>query len=149
MTETTYDDEARTANLSGGQLIRAFHKSTMCAGESCPVHNPSDHEYRDLPLFYDGIGGYMYRMTENGTKILDPNDYRLRTYGSVIVRNSGECLLCGTGVFSAFRHDSDTCECGNVTVDGGKVYLKRSVREHLSSFEETSIVCTPDNLVIE
>ena len=134
--------------LSGGQRVHAFHKSSQCAPDHCPVHNPSDHAFRDLPLFYEGVGQYMYRVNEDGTQILDPDDYKLRTHGCVIVRNSGTCLVCATNVVSTYRHGMVACDCANVTIDGGTVYLKRSVG-NIDAFKETSIICTPDNLVIQ
>lgn len=148
MTETNYDDETRIVELSGGQRVHAFHKSSQCAPDHCPVHNPSDHTLRGLPLFYDGLGCYMYRRSDDGTTFVDPDDYKMRTAGSVIITNSAVCLKCETEVSSCFRHDFVTCMCGNVSVDGGLHYLKRSVKDS-SKFEDTSIVCTPDNLVIE
>lgn len=147
--ETTYDDISRTAELSGGQTIYAFHKSEQCAGEHCPVHNPSDHPYRDLALFFEPEGFYMYRVTDDGTKILDPDEYRLRTSDKVIIRNSVLCRECGTEIESAYRHNYVCCPCGAVAVDGGRHYLKRSAWNMEQTFKDTSIVCTRDNLVIQ
>ena len=43
-----------------------------------------------------------------------------------IVRNAGQCLKCLDVIESKHRHDFVTCKCGNVSVDGGKAYLRRS-----------------------
>lgn len=43
-----------------------------------------------------------------------------------IIRNSALCLDCGHEIESTHRHDFVTCKCGNISVDGGKSYLKRS-----------------------
>jgi hypothetical protein len=41
--------------------------------------------------------------------------------------NKAKCLKCNTVVESKYRHDYVTCNCGNVSVDGGNDYLKRCV----------------------
>jgi hypothetical protein len=51
----------------------------------------------------------------------------VKTYVSVILRNMARCLLCSEIVESKTRHDFVSCHCGNLSVDGGKDYLKRSV----------------------
>ena len=40
------------------------------------------------------------------------------------MRNRVQCLLCGEIIESKFRHDYQTCSCGNVSVDGGHDYCK-------------------------
>ena len=45
-----------------------------------------------------------------------------------IIRNAAKCLNCNDIVESTHRHDFVMCTCGNLAVDGGKAYLKRSVR---------------------
>ena len=45
-----------------------------------------------------------------------------------IIKNAAKCLVCNEVVESKHRHDFAICKCGNVAVDGGKDYLKRSVR---------------------
>ena len=44
-----------------------------------------------------------------------------------ILRNRARCLGCGEVVESRYRHEFVTCGCGNLSVDGGLEYLKRSV----------------------
>lgn len=150
MPESTYDDISRTATLSGGQTIYAFHKSDQCYGGICPVHKPTAHTYRDLPLFYSFDNGYFYRKNEEtGTMYIDPDDYTLRNNGRVIVRNSVLCLECGAEIISEYRHHAATCPCGTVMVDGGSAYLKRSAWNMEGNFKDTSIVCTPENLVVK
>ena len=58
-----------------------------------------------------------------------------------IIRNSVQCLKCADIIESKDRHDYVTCSCGNVSVDGGKDYLRRSFKEmdswiDLSTYEE-------------
>ena len=55
-----------------------------------------------------------------------------------IIRNSARCLGCNEEIESRHRHDFVFCSCGNIAVDGGKDYLKRSVRD-LSLYVDTSI----------
>ena len=46
-----------------------------------------------------------------------------------ITKNSAMCLLCKDVLVSKSRHDFVTCTCGNLSVDGGNDYLKRSARD--------------------
>ena len=133
---------AQTIQLSSGQRISAFHKASQCEPRNCPVHRPSEHEHRDLPLYFTGT--YMVRLTEVRTEenptgqIIDPDDYEYNRNGAVILRNSAKCHGCNEEIVSAFRHDFVTCSCGNVSVDGGGSYIKRSVNDP-SNYEDTSI----------
>lgn len=56
-----------------------------------------------------------------------------------ILSNSVKCNLCQDVIFSRYTHDYVTCECGNVSVDGGMDYLKRccTIKD---SYEDISIV---------
>ena len=54
-----------------------------------------------------------------------------------ILRNRAKCLICGEILESRHRHDFKTCNCGNLSVDGGKDYIKRCV-ENIDKFEELS-----------
>lgn len=47
-------------------------------------------------------------------------------YREVIVSNKAHCLLCDTVIESTHGHDFKTCPCGNLSVDGGKNYLRRA-----------------------
>lgn len=47
-----------------------------------------------------------------------------------IIKNAAKCLNCNEIVESKNRHDFVMCSCGNLAVDGGKDYLKRSVGKH-------------------
>ena len=46
-----------------------------------------------------------------------------------------KCLKCGDIIESVHRHDFVTCSCGNVSVDGGKDYLRRCFQEKDSYIE--------------
>ena len=56
---------------------------------------------------------------------------------TVIERNSVKCLDCHEEIESRNRHDFVTCNCGAISVDGGRDYLKRSGR--LGNYVDTSL----------
>jgi len=58
-----------------------------------------------------------------------------------IIRNMAKCLVCGDIVESRYTHDFRQCACGNLSVDGGKNYLKRSALDP-NMVEEMSKSCT-------
>ena len=43
-----------------------------------------------------------------------------------IKRNAARCLACLQVVESKHQHDFRTCECGALSVDGGKAYIRRA-----------------------
>jgi hypothetical protein len=43
----------------------------------------------------------------------------------MIRSNKAACLKCAEVVESKFPHHFVTCACGNLSVDGGLIYLKR------------------------
>lgn len=45
----------------------------------------------------------------------------------ILIRNRAQCPYCLDTIESHTRHDFVTCECGNLSVDGGHDYLKRSI----------------------
>lgn len=48
------------------------HAPDDCQGEACPVHTPTEHQYRHLPQRF--TGGVMYRLQTDGRLIVDPDD---------------------------------------------------------------------------
>lgn len=61
-------------------------------------------------------------------------------------RNKAKCLACGDIIESKYTHDYVRCSCGNLAVDGGFDYMKRSCKD-LSQYEEVlEIVNTKDEL---
>ena len=60
-------------------------------------------------------------------------------YREVIERNSAKCLDCGDEIVSKHRHDFVTCSCGNLSVDGGPEYARRSFVGG-AHWDDTSIV---------
>jgi hypothetical protein len=57
---------------------------------------------------------------------------------TVVVTNEARCLKCMDVIQSVHRHDFVTCSCGNLSVDGGDSYLKRSVRDGVDSWVDLS-----------
>ena len=55
-----------------------------------------------------------------------------------IITNKVKCLKCDEVIESKTRHNFVTCKCGNVSVDGGKDYLKRSYKAEDNSWLELS-----------
>jgi hypothetical protein len=51
---------------------------------------------------------------------------RMRT---VVIINKAQCKLCGDILTSTSHHDYQTCSCGEISVDGGKSYIKRSAKD--------------------
>ena len=56
-----------------------------------------------------------------------------------IIENKAKCLKCGDIIESIDRHDYVQCSCGNISVDGGKDYLKRSYRDGMDTWIDTLI----------
>jgi hypothetical protein len=57
---------------------------------------------------------------------------------TVVVTNEARCLKCMDVIQSVHRHDFVTCSCGNLSVDGGDSYLKRSFRDGVDSWVDLS-----------
>lgn len=55
----------------------------------------------------------------------------------VVVTNKAQCKLCGDVIESKHRNDFKSCKCGEISVDGGKSYIKRSAK-NLDSIIELS-----------
>lgn len=132
-----------TIQLSSGQIVSNSHSESQCYGEYCPLHEPTNHALRDLPLAF--TGSHMVRLTStsnkpsmatitisgipgNHTVVIDPDDYSFNHYNQAIIRNSGYCMDCGTHLISEDRHDFKECKCGESFVDGGSSYMRRSGR---------------------
>ena len=60
-----------------------------------------------------------------------------------IKSNKAQCLECGEIVESKSHHDFVSCLCGNLSVDGGKAYLKRSIRNP-KGYTDLSVIETVD-----
>jgi hypothetical protein len=141
--ESTYDDVARSAHLSSGQIVHGFHKSSHCKNDHCPVHNPSNHEYRDYALVFSFERFIFERIIstvdDQVTTVPDPDDYTLNLHdGNLVYRNSVRCNHCGDEIVSAYRHDFVTCSCEAVFVDGGSTY--RRIGGSPADYTDTAIL---------
>lgn len=45
-----------------------------------------------------------------------------------IIKNQAMCKTCGDIIESKTCHDFVTCSCGNLSIDGGKDYIRRSAK---------------------
>jgi hypothetical protein len=61
------------------------------------------------------------------------------------IKNIAKCLLCGDIIESKHRHDYVTCKCGNLSVDGGQDYWKRSIVHGIDSYKELGISKTEED----
>lgn len=124
--------------LDSGTVL-THHDWQICGGEPCPLHNPTDHEFRQYPMDWDSSWGVMVRRVPipGGVEtVIDPDEYRLRG-PKYILENSAKCLECGDHIISMSRHDFETCSCGNISVDGGHDYQRRVFGE--GRWEDTSL----------
>jgi hypothetical protein len=111
--------------LTSGRTL-THHDPDVCNGEPCPLHNPTDHRFRQYPLDWKEEWGIMVRVMKDGQTIPDPDDYHVRQGGYILV-NSFYCEDCEQTITSKHRHDFAECECGNFT-DGGHDYIRRGGR---------------------
>ena len=61
------------------------------------------------------------------------------------IKNIAKCLLCGDIIESKHRHDFVTCKCGNLSVDGGQDYWKRSFLHGTDSYKELGLSKDQEN----
>lgn len=65
-----------------------------------------------------------------------PKELRRQMDIGDIWSNAAHCLDCGDTIRSRNRHDFVTCSCGNISVDGGSWYARRSVKGHYENLIE-------------
>ena len=58
----------------------------------------------------------------------------------MIIINKAKCKLCGDIVESKYRHDYVKCSCGEISVDGGKDYLRRRAKKVKNLIELSEVV---------
>lgn len=61
----------------------------------------------------------------------------------VVVVNKAQCKLCGDIIESTHGHDYKQCGCGEIAVDGGKRYIRRSAK-NLNNIIELSETYTEE-----
>ncbi len=113
------------------QVLAHNHPADQCFGDNCTIHNMSDHPLRSLEQHWNGE--FMERISPSGEVWQDPDSPHLQTGP-----NAARCLDCGNLLYSQTRHDFKTCECGNLSVDGGSAYTRRGFRDTARIQEITS-----------
>jgi hypothetical protein len=73
-----------------------LHKTKVCAGEFCCIHNPSDHPLKDAPMILRmDRGALIERVCEHGTGHPDPDSVAFyRENGWVVDGVHGCCGCC-------------------------------------------------------
>lgn len=61
-----------------GKINLRVHHRSLCAGEYCSIHNPSQHPLRNAPLNWRADRGIMERFCSHGIGHPDPDDYQYR-----------------------------------------------------------------------
>lgn len=56
----------------------------------------------------------------------------------IIIANKAKCSICGDIIQSLHRHDFRSCSCGEISVDGGHSYLRRTVKTSFSNVVDLS-----------
>lgn len=93
--------------FSSGQVLKNVHREENCHQEHCPIHNPSQHKLRNLPLAF--LGEVMVRIGDEAPDVavgavlpwsddprprkiyLDPDDYHFKTHEVSYARISSYC----------------------------------------------------------
>lgn len=55
-----------------------------------------------------------------------------------IIVNKAQCRLCGDILVSESAHDFKTCRCGEISVDGGRDYIRRMWKDNEDNIIELS-----------
>ncbi len=104
------------------RALSRTHPSDKCVGQTCTIHNMSDHPYRAYEQVW--TGAYMERISPNREVWPDPDDPRAPARP-----NAARCMECGTLLYSRFAHDFKECPCSNLFVDGGSAYHRMGWRD--------------------
>ncbi len=140
--------------LEHSDVVLKTHEKDRCHGETCTIHNMSDHDFRPFPqvwfnntlwreVMVPGLGPVLY---------VDPDDPKYIESRAVpeeeteLLLNSVQCLVCEEVLVSYSRHDYVECECVNhAMTDGGNSYIRRgavdmSKLKDLSKYETRLVV---------
>jgi hypothetical protein len=63
------------------KYLRNVHAASVCEGEHCVIHNPSDHHMRSWPLIWRGDRKMFERVCEHGIGHPDPDHPFDKTHG--------------------------------------------------------------------
>ena len=87
-------------------------------------------------MWGEPVEGRGVRDYHDFTNIDTPREERRALDVGDIWINAAKCEVCGDTIRSRNRHDLVTCSCGNLSVDGGSWYAKRSFRDSAMSFTD-------------
>lgn len=65
---------ANIAVLVGGQVLTGVHTEERCAGDTCAIHNVTEHPLSEWPQHYDASEGLIYRHCPHGEPHPDPDE---------------------------------------------------------------------------
>lgn len=119
--------------LPSGGLVRA----NLCFDKPCGDTGWGVAVY-DRPLTEEEI--VEYHLTQDAPPF--PEEKEAKRIKPLILHNRAKCLACGDVIESTYTHEFVICSCGNLSVDGGHDYLKRSVKDD-SKYEELSVTIYP------
>lgn len=92
-----------------GTLVRGAHAEKDCQGHGCPLHGPSNHWARDMPLvwqpptdrprfagqkLYRRVPGQMLRLCPHGGLHSDPDDLAFQASRGTMARAPVLSLAC-------------------------------------------------------
>jgi len=78
MSDDNSNNKLAAVILEGGEGVLA-HMPDKCEGETCTIHNPSDHFMRSWPQHWRADRGIMERICEHGVGHPDPDDIKADT----------------------------------------------------------------------
>jgi hypothetical protein len=61
-------------------------------------------------------------------------------YRDRVIVNQAQCKLCGDIIESKYGHDYVRCKCGEIAVDGGKGYLRRTAGDLANIIDLSEVV---------
>lgn len=61
-------------------------------------------------------------------------------YRERVITNKAKCRLCDDIIESKYGHDYVRCKCGEIAVDGGKSYLRRTANSLDNIIELSEVV---------
>jgi hypothetical protein len=73
-----------------GQKL-TVHSKDECKGETCPIHNPSDHHMIDFPTHWRMDKGIMERICPHGIGHPDPDDYSCKKDNYLTIHGCDGC----------------------------------------------------------
>lgn len=75
--------------------LRSVHRETDCAGDICPIHNPTAHHMRSRPLHWRSDRSMLERICDHGIGHPDPDHLpRWRQLGHEANAVHGCCGCC-------------------------------------------------------